>query len=80
MGDYWRKTILGIPLAATSLKEIPSLIVSLVEARGKKTIFYVNAHCLNLASKDQDYRKILQRATFVYSGGLGPVLASRILG
>lgn len=90
------RTVLGVPIAALRLKEISSVILSLIEegaryktasgkARyrlvpGKKTFFYVDAQHFNIANKDSAYKKILQRATFVHASGIGPVLASRILG
>jgi len=76
---YTRRIILGIPIAAITLSETPHFITRLIASRGKKTFFYVNAHCLNIAGKDKEYRTILQNASLVYSGGFGPVLASRIL-
>lgn len=84
-----KKIVLGVPIAALRLKEISSAIVSLIEkggksrtrtVRDKKTIFYVNAHCLSIANKDSVYKKILQRATLVYADGIGPIVASKILG
>jgi len=72
--------IFGIPIAAVSLDQISLIIISLIKSRKKSDFFYVNAHCLNIANKDKEYKRILQKATLVYSGGFGPVLASRILG
>lgn len=84
---YSRKQVLGIPIAAIPLSRIVSVISSEIEIAvklglklPKRTFFYVNANCLTLAQTDNDYKKILQKATLVYSGGFGPVLASRILG
>lgn len=77
--DYPLRNILGIPIASLSLIDIPQVVTSLIASPGKKTFFYVNAHCLNLARQDKDYCQILQKASFVYSGGVGPVLASIIL-
>lgn len=79
------KTVLGVPVAALRLKEISSVIVTLIEGRYKtapvkKTIFYVDAYHFNIANKDSGYKKILQEATFVHASGIGPVLASRMLG
>lgn len=76
-----KKIILSVPIASVRLSEIASVVISEIESEvNKKTFFYVNAHCLNLANKDLRYRRILQQATLVYPGGFGPVLASRILG
>ncbi len=46
----------------------------------KYTILYVNAHCLNTACGDENYRRILNQADLVYSDGISVVWASRILG
>lgn len=75
------KTVLGVPIAALRLKETPSVIASLIERNDKKkTFFYVDAHHFNIASKDSKYKRILQKATLVHVSGMGPILASRILG
>lgn len=75
-----KKIVLGVPIVALKLDEISSVIVRLIESSGKKSFFYVNAHCLNIAGKDRVYKKILQGATLVYADGMGPILASKILG
>lgn len=71
--------IFGIDIASLSLVDIPLIVISLIDSSGKKTLFYINAHCLNLANEDKEYRTILQEASLVYSGGIGPVLASNFL-
>lgn len=45
-----------------------------------KKIFYVNAHCINMALKNSDYRDILRRADLIFPDGMSVVWASRILG
>jgi len=74
------KIILGIPIAALRLKEIPSFIARLIEEKGKKTFFYVDANHFNIAERDPLYKKILQEGTFVHASGMGPIFASRMLG
>ena len=73
------RLILGVPIIAITLSEVSKHVTTLIKSREKKTFYYVNAHCLNIAGKDKEYRTILQNASLVYSGGFGPVLASRIL-
>jgi len=46
----------------------------------RRTILYVNAHCLNLAAADGAYRAILNAADLVYSDGISVVWAARWLG
>lgn len=80
MNKFTSRNIFDIPIAAATLTEIPKIVTSFIENQGKKTFFYVNSHCLNIASRNREYKSILQRASLVYSGGFGPVLASRLLG
>ncbi len=70
-GNY--KKIFNIQLTSLSIRQIPEYIESLVKKKGKKTFFYVNAHCINLTDKDSEYKAILQKASLVYSGGIGPI-------
>lgn len=44
-----------------------------------RTIQYVNAHCLNIACNDPDYRSLLNRADLVYPDGISVVWAGRLL-
>lgn len=79
-GKIPTKMVLGVPIAALRLKEIAPVIVKLIEEGEKKTFFSVDAHHLNIAKKDPLYKKILQKATLAYAAGIGPILASRMLG
>ncbi len=45
-----------------------------------KFITYLNAHCVNTALIDNEYKRILQKADLVYAGGQGVVWAARFLG
>jgi N-acetylglucosaminyldiphosphoundecaprenol N-acetyl-beta-D-mannosaminyltransferase len=45
-----------------------------------RTIFYTNAHCLNVAASQPHFRRILNQADLVYADGLGARWASRFLG
>lgn len=78
--NFDKKIVFGVPIAALTLRQIPQVCISLIKKGGKNTFFYVNAHCLNLANRDPEYKDILKKADLVYSGGLGPVLAAKILG
>lgn len=79
MSSYSTRTIMGISIAAVPLSHIASLIASFIESPGKKTIFGVNAYSFNIAYGDHEYRRILEKATFVYPEGYGTYLASKIL-
>lgn len=49
--------------------------------RGKKTrIFFLNAHCFNMAQKDAVYARSLQHAEMVLNDGIGVEIGAKILG
>lgn len=75
-----KRTIFDIPIFSVRKSEIVKVIEDLIKKKNKISLFYVNAYCLLLANEDVGYRSVLKKATFVYSGGWGPVMASRILG
>ncbi len=79
LSSYPIRAILNVPIRAIELKKIPDVIESLIEHGYQETFYYVNAHCLNISVKNSQYRHILNKASLVYSGGLGPVLASKLL-
>jgi len=77
-----RYSLLGIPIHALTREEIVNLLVEFaagVSARARSA-FYVNAHCVNIACEDAEYRDILNKADLVYAGGQGIVWGARMLG
>ncbi|MFP7171619.1 WecB/TagA/CpsF family glycosyltransferase [Terribacillus halophilus] len=49
-----------------------------LEEANQKTIFFVNAHCYNLAQKDEFYREILNDSDYVLNDGIGIGLAAKL--
>ena len=74
-----KKLLFDIPIASVSLTDLPTIIETFIKKKGKKTFFYVNAHCITIATRDSIYKTILQNADIVYSGGIGPIWAAKIL-
>lgn len=77
--DYPRKEIFDIKIGAIPLSGLATVVSSYISQGEKETLFYINAHTLNVANVDGEYKEILKRASLVYAGGLGPVIASWIL-
>ncbi len=71
---------LGIKLGALTLSEIAEEILDYAISGKAKFITYLNAHCVNTALSDNEYKRILQKADLVYAGGQGVVWAARFLG
>ena len=75
-----RVNVLGVEVDPIRLDEVLERAESFIRSGEKKTIHYVNVHCVNLARKDPEYREILNRADLVYCDGYGVVLGARIAG
>jgi N-acetylglucosaminyldiphosphoundecaprenol N-acetyl-beta-D-mannosaminyltransferase len=72
--------VAGIGVNSLTKEEIVGTLIGLASGTAPKTAFYLNAHCVNVASSDPGYREILAAADLVYAGGAGVVWASRFLG
>jgi len=72
--------ILDVNVSCLDVKGIFACVKEWVEGDLRKTILYVNAHCLNIASKDNYYRMLLNQTDIVYADGISVVWSSRILG
>ncbi len=71
--------ILGVSVHRVDKNRLLDTAVLWANQNESRTITYVNAHCLNLAASDSDYRAILNQSDIVYADGIGPVWASRFL-
>lgn len=71
--------ILGIKVDRGDIDIICRTITRLFNQKNKKIIFYVNAHSINVAVKNPSFKSTLNHADLVYCGGLGPVIAARLL-
>lgn len=67
---------LGVWTSQTALKKIEELL----SEGGTHHLFFVNAHTLNLAYSDPDYRSTLNSADFVLNDGIGVEIAARLFG
>ena len=57
-----------------------SLIDEAVKAGTNTRVFFVNADCLNISVRDDEYRSILNEAEYVFGDGSGIWIASRLAG
>lgn len=71
---------LDISVAVLNRKEIAEVILEFAKGNCSRIAYYINAHCVNIACVDKEYRDILNKADLVYSGGQGVVWAARFLG
>lgn len=72
--------ILGIPVACLTRTDALEEIARIYDEPDPSLIAYVNAHTLNLATKDLAYRKVLLGTDLVLNDGVGVSLATRMQG
>ena len=72
--------ILGVNVSCILREDFFHLPLDWITERTKRTVMYVNAHCLNLALTDYTYRDILNSVDMVYADGISVVWAAKFLG
>jgi exopolysaccharide biosynthesis WecB/TagA/CpsF family protein len=72
--------LLGVPVAMISPEEALVEIERLYLTDTPAMVAYVNAHTLNLAQGDIEYRRVLQEADLVLNDGSGVAMAARLQG
>jgi N-acetylglucosaminyldiphosphoundecaprenol N-acetyl-beta-D-mannosaminyltransferase len=73
--------VLGVPVVDTTMEHALSMLEDVIRApeRLARSVFFVNAHSLNVAWEDAAYRDALRRADFVFGDGTGVRWAVRAL-
>jgi len=70
-------TLFGLRLLNT---DRPSAIAALLDRKTKATVAFLNAHCLNIATRDTTYMKALKAADYILPDGAGISLAAKLTG
>jgi N-acetylglucosaminyldiphosphoundecaprenol N-acetyl-beta-D-mannosaminyltransferase len=74
-----RVSFLGLSIDEMTSPEAVRTIRNMWHAGAKNRVFFVNAHCLNVAASNEEYRESLGMAELVLADGSGVLLASRLL-
>ena len=74
-----RINFLGLPVDVLTQETLLARLAEFAEGESSRLAVYLNAHCVNLAHADPDYRAALLAADLVYADGMSVVLASRLL-
>ncbi|MDQ3877683.1 MAG: WecB/TagA/CpsF family glycosyltransferase [Actinomycetota bacterium] len=72
--------VLGIPVAKLTLDQARAQIVGLHDRAEPALCAYVNAHSINLAHSNPEYRQTLLDADLVLADGAGLAIAARVRG
>jgi N-acetylglucosaminyldiphosphoundecaprenol N-acetyl-beta-D-mannosaminyltransferase len=71
--------ILGVRVDCLDVNQLIEDAALWAQGSEPRTILYVNAHCINIAWSDSEYRKILANASRVYADGVSIAWSSRFL-
>ena len=69
-------TLFKIPLCNVTLEQAVDIALECLEGKAPSTIFFLNAHCVNIARENTVYRDALRNATYVFGDGIGVRLAA----
>lgn len=76
-----KKSHLGnVAMDIFNIKEGLCVIESRLINKKKAAIYFLNAHCYNIAQRDNDYREIINRADFLLNDGFGIRLGAKLFG
>lgn len=69
---------MGLRFWDCSLSQAASCLAEMAAANQRLQVFFVNAHCINVASRDLVYRSLLEHSPFLFADGAGMALAARL--
>jgi N-acetylglucosaminyldiphosphoundecaprenol N-acetyl-beta-D-mannosaminyltransferase len=81
-GKSWSAvSLFDIEIADVTMGEAATILQGHCEERAgrSRSVYFVNAHTLNLAQRDEDFTRVLQAADTVFGDGSGVRLAARWL-
>lgn len=73
-------SVVGIPFDNLSMAQAVTRICDAVQWPGLTRVAFINADCVNLASKNAAYREALQTADYVFADGIGIKIAGQLVG
>ncbi|QLC25201.1 WecB/TagA/CpsF family glycosyltransferase [Parasphingopyxis algicola] len=70
-------TLFGLPLLNATRAEAVDAIIEAAASGQRRTVNFVNAHCINVAHRDSHYARILKRSDLILPDGSGLALAAK---
>ena len=71
---------MGVNVDVVDTKGLYNRIIDFAQNNKPHKVMYVNAYCMLIAQKDDEYREILNSADLVYADGISIVWGARFLG
>jgi N-acetylglucosaminyldiphosphoundecaprenol N-acetyl-beta-D-mannosaminyltransferase len=73
-------SLFGLSIQNTTLELAAETLLQSASSRQGRRVYFINAHCVNIAASEADYEHILQDADLLYADGIGMRLAARVAG
>jgi exopolysaccharide biosynthesis WecB/TagA/CpsF family protein len=74
------REFIGLRFWDVDLGRMADFLVQKALAGERLNVFFVNAHCINVAAHNPSYAKLLKDTPFLFADGVGLALAARICG
>jgi len=78
--SHGRLEICGLPVDNVTMTAAVDAMMERLAAGTRTRLYFVNADCVNVAHRDAEYRRTVQRGDLVFADGSGMRLAGRLLG
>jgi N-acetylglucosaminyldiphosphoundecaprenol N-acetyl-beta-D-mannosaminyltransferase len=81
--DVYRKkqaNVLGVSFFSGTMDEALQKLDALVQSKQPHHVAFINAHCLNVAYKNNEYKKVLNSCSSVFADGIGAKIGAKMLG
>ena len=75
-----KAVVFGVPFFSGRMQEALEKIDCFVQSKTAHFIAFINAHCLNIAYKNEAYRQILTECSAVFADGIGAKIGAGLLG
>jgi len=72
--------LFGLPLQNTTLARASDALLRAAAQGQRRNVYFVNAHCVNLAASNADYDSTLRAADLLFADGIGMRIAARVAG
>lgn len=74
------REVMGLRYWDADLACVASSLIGIALAGERLQVYFVNAHCVNVAARDPDYAQLLRNSPFLFADGAGMALAARLSG
>ncbi len=70
----------NVKMDILNTEETLKVFEGFLQSGSPKSVFFINAHCFNIAQKNDEYRKVINDADLLLNDGIGIKLGASLLG